>query len=199
MIAYQRGSDRKEFNSYGKFGKARFCGFPGANLKQLSSYIDVNLENSNSDTLLIHVAIYDLLNGNNEPQIDSIIQNIGMIIEKCQSYGIKSIFISGLLYTTRVKLSILEETHKKFEVFCCNNGVILIDSRNIRGRHLYRDGLHLLVIENNIDTLIVTETKIDFDFSSSQFMIEGFSLPFRFDRNRSGGGVIVYVWDDIPS
>ena len=199
MIAYQRGSDRKEFNSYGKFGKARFYGFPGANLKQLSSYIDVNLENSNSDTLLIHVAIYDLLNGNNEPQIDSIIQNIGMIIEKCQSYGIKSIFISGLLYTTRVKLSILEETHKKFEVFCCNNGVILIDSRNIRGRHLYRDGLHLLVIENNIDILIVTETKIDFDFSSSQFMIEGFSLPFRFDRNRSGGGVIVYVWDDIPS
>ena len=30
-------------------------------------------------------------------------------------------------------------------------------------------------------------------------MIEGFSMPFRFDRNRSGGGVIVYVRDDIPS
>ena len=30
-------------------------------------------------------------------------------------------------------------------------------------------------------------------------MIEGFSIHFRFDRNRSGGGVIVYVWDDIPS
>ena len=30
-------------------------------------------------------------------------------------------------------------------------------------------------------------------------MIEGFSIHFRFDRNKSGGGVIVYVWDDIPS
>ena len=29
-------------------------------------------------------------------------------------------------------------------------------------------------------------------------MIEGFSIPFRFDRNRSGGGVIVYVRDNIP-
>ena len=30
-------------------------------------------------------------------------------------------------------------------------------------------------------------------------MIEGFSMSFRFDRNRYGGVVIVYVWDDIPS
>ena len=30
-------------------------------------------------------------------------------------------------------------------------------------------------------------------------MIEGFSMPFRFDRNRAGGRVIVYIWDDIPS
>ena len=56
-----------------------------------------------------------------------------------------------------------------------------------------------VVIENNIGILIVTETKIDSNFSSSQFMTEGFSMPFRFDRNRCGGGVIVYVRDDIPS
>ena len=30
-------------------------------------------------------------------------------------------------------------------------------------------------------------------------MIEGFSKPFRFDRNRSSAGVIVYVRDDVPS
>ena len=41
-------------------------------------------------------------------------------------------------------------------------------------------------IENSIDILIVTEIKIDSSFSSSQFMIEGFWMPFRFDRNRSG-------------
>ena len=44
--------------------------------------IDVNLENSNSDTVIIHVGINDILNGSNEPQIDNLIQNTGMIIEK---------------------------------------------------------------------------------------------------------------------
>ena len=77
-----KGIRQKEFNSYVKFGKGRFFDFPGANAKQLSSYIDVNLENSNSDTVIIHVGINDLLNGSNEPQIDNLIQNIGMIIEK---------------------------------------------------------------------------------------------------------------------
>ena len=54
-------------------------------------------------------------------------------------------------------------------------------------------------IENSIDILIVTEIKIDSSFSSSQFMIEGFWMPFRFDRNRSGAGVILYARDDIPN
>ena len=56
-----------------------------------------------------------------------------------------------------------------------------------------------LIIGKNIDILVITETKIDSSFPSSQFMIEGFSVPYRFDRNRSGGGVIVYIRDDIPN
>ena len=55
-----------------------------------------------------------------------------------------------------------------------------------------------VVIENNIDILIITENKIDSSFSSSQFMIESFSMSFRFGRNRSGGGAIVYARDYIP-
>ena len=147
-----KGIRCKEFNSYVKFAKARFFGFPGGNSKQLSSYIDVNLENSNSDTNIIHVGINDVLNGSNEPQIDSLVQSIGTIIEKCGFYGVKPIFISSLVYTARVKLSILEEIYKKFDVFCHNNGVI-------RGRHLHRDGLHLLesgkkILANNYITYL---------------------------------------------
>ena len=118
----------KEFNSWIKFSKTRLFGFPVANSKQLSSYTDVSLENSNSDTVVIDVGINDLLNDTNEPRIDTLIQNIDSIIKKCCFYGIKFGFISGLVYTTRVKLTILEETHKLFEVFCRNNGVILIDN-----------------------------------------------------------------------
>ena len=42
-----------------------------------------------------------------------------------------------------MKLSILEETYKRL-VFCHKNDVISIENKNIRGRHLYRDSLHLL-------------------------------------------------------
>ena len=35
--------------------------------------------------------------------------------------------------------------------------------------------------------------------SFSQIKIDGFSRPFRFDKNRSSEGVIFYVRNDIPS
>ena len=49
-----------------------------------------------------------------------------------------------------------------------------------------------MIIGKNIDILIITETKIDSSFPNSQSMIEGFSVPFRLDRNRFGGGVMIY-------
>ena len=58
---------------------------------------------------------------------------------------------------------------------------------------------HLKVlIENNIDILVLTETKIDSSFPNAQFRIDEFSAPFRLDRNKFGGGVLIYVREDIP-
>ena len=55
-----------------------------------------------------------------------------------------------------------------------------------------------VLIENNTDILVLTETKIDASFRNAQFRIDGFSAPFRLDRNRFGGGVLIYVREDIP-
>ena len=30
-------------------------------------------------------------------------------------------------------------------------------------------------------------------------MVDGFSMPYRQDRNRNGGGIMIYIRDDIPS
>ena len=51
----------------------------------------------------------------------------------------------------------------------------------------------------NIDIFMVSETKIDMSFPTSQFVIQGFAAPFRLDRTNTGGGILVYVRDDIPS
>ena len=46
---------------------------------------------------------------------------------------------------------------------------------------------------------MVCETKIDMSLPTSQFIIQGFAAPFRLDRTNTGGGILVYVRDDIPS
>ena len=50
-----------------------------------------------------------------------------------------------------------------------------------------------------IDFLILTETKLDETFLTSQFLMDGFSKPYRFDRSKYGGGVIIYIQDTVPS
>ena len=47
-----------------------------------------------------------------------------------------------------------------------------------------------LFVQGKIDILIVTETKLDSTFLTSQFVIDGYSEPYRFDRNRNGRGVL---------
>ena len=45
---------------------------------------------------------------------------------------------------------------------------------------------------------MITETKIDESYPTSPFIIDGFSTPFRLDRNINGGGVLIYVSDLLP-
>ena len=54
-------------------------------------------------------------------------------------------------------------------------------------------------VTDNIDILLISETKIDSSFPDGQFLIKGFSTPFRKDRNANGGGLLLYVRDDIPT
>ena len=46
---------------------------------------------------------------------------------------------------------------------------------------------------------MVSETKLDEIFPHSQFKISGFSRPFRLDRNCNGGGIMLFIREDIPA
>ena len=56
-----------------------------------------------------------------------------------------------------------------------------------------------LLIANYLEVFVIEETKLGPSFPTEQFLIEGYSKPYRLDRNRHGGGVIIYVREDIPS
>ncbi len=46
-------------------------------------------------------------------------------------------------------------------------------------------------VVQNVDILMVFWTKTDSSFPIEQFRIQGYSEPYRLDRNGSGGGLLV--------
>ena len=46
---------------------------------------------------------------------------------------------------------------------------------------------------------MILETKIDEIFPKGNFLIEGFSTPYRLDRDSKGGEILLYVREDIAS
>ena len=51
----------------------------------------------------------------------------------------------------------------------------------------------------NVDILIVSETKLDSSFPTAQFLIPDFHHPFRLDINRRSLGLLFYVKVSIPA
>ena len=54
-------------------------------------------------------------------------------------------------------------------------------------------------INNNLDILMISETNTDDTFPDSQFLIEGFSVPYRLDRTAKGGRISLYIRENIPT
>ena len=55
-----------------------------------------------------------------------------------------------------------------------------------------------LIIPDNVDIMIFSETKLDASYPTAQLLINGFSKPFRLDRNSAGGGILIYIRTGIP-
>ena len=49
-----------------------------------------------------------------------------------------------------------------------------------------------------IDIFMISETKIGNSFPISQFIMAGYSIPFVLDRPSHGGGILLFVREDIP-
>ena len=54
-------------------------------------------------------------------------------------------------------------------------------------------------INGNIDVLLVSETKVDDSFPNINFLTDGLITPYTFDGNSNGGGLKLFVREDIPS
>ena len=55
------------------------------------------------------------------------------------------------------------------------------------------------IIKDNIDILIISETKVDDSFPDGQFFLDDFRTPFGLDRNRNGEGIMLFIRNEIPA
>ena len=82
-------------------------------------YANPTLEESEFDVAIIHVGINDLLNCEGDiDQINNILRNIEQIVYKCRQYGVKNIFLSGLVITNRLPEQLMKEFNKSIRNIC---------------------------------------------------------------------------------
>ena len=55
----------------------------------------------------------------------------------------------------------------------------------------------VLLVKDNTDVLMLSETKLVSSFPHAQFSIEGYSKPYRLDRDRNGGGLILLIREGL--
>ena len=138
-----KGIKVKELNEQILHGHARVHSFPGATSKQLLLYLDVNIEDS-TDSVLIHIGVNDILQS--VSNMDRLLLNVRELVRKCHFFGVKNffgMFVSGLVYTRRIRVNILNDLQKKLVDVCRGMNVYYIDNTNIKGVSLFKDGLHL--------------------------------------------------------
>ena len=147
-----------EFNKHINRGSAKFKTFPGLKSNELLHYIEPTLQEETYDAAIIHVGVNDMINGNQE-KIDALIQNLQNLANKCVSYGVKKVFISGITFTKRINQKTLDKVNDLIMKLCEENCLHYINNKNITIRHLFKDGLHLLesgkcaLANNFIDSL----------------------------------------------
>ena len=78
-----------------------------------------------------------------------------------------------------------------------NNEKLVIGQLNVNS---IRNKFHEIkeLIKENFNIFLVSETKIDESFPCDMFRIDGFS-SYRLDRDRFGGGLLLYVDENLPS
>ena len=77
-----------------------------------------------------------------------------------------------------------------------NPNRLLIAQLKINSLHNKFDSIIQML--HNLDILLISETKVYSSFLTAQFQIESYTT-YRLDRNVNGGGILLYIRENIPS
>ena len=128
---------KQKFSRLIKNRRAKIFNFPNASSHQILHYLDVHLSDKSINTLIIHIAINDLLTNSSTSGLGDIVSNIKKVTEKCLMFGVKNVLFKG--WFTPLGWT-CERVYALILGFCRKNCFIYIDNRNIRSDSLYKMG-----------------------------------------------------------
>ena len=140
---FDRKTNAKINNSI-RSGRVRFRNLPGGTSGELFHYMDTTLAEGNYDTAIVHVGINDIINNDSSTKVEDLVLNLEKIAIELKKYGIKNLCLSGLVFTTRVYLPLLNQVNKCVLDICKAHNISFINNDNIIRNDIYNDGLHLL-------------------------------------------------------
>ena len=90
------------------------------------------------------MGVNDLLNDKSPSSTDDLVSNLVKIANKCKSFGVMDLFVSGIAFNKRLPYAVIKKVNEKIVDLCKKNGIVFIDNGNISNMDLYQVGLHLL-------------------------------------------------------
>ena len=99
----------KEFYKNFGGGIAHLKPFPGSTAKQMAHHAIRILEEHQYDAAAIHVGINDLLKSRTNISVSAIAKDIININLRCRNHNITTIFISSIVYSTKVSHRIIQK------------------------------------------------------------------------------------------
>ena len=98
----------RKFNNHLEEGIAHLKAFPGSKSQQLNHHSILILQEYEYDGAIIHVGINDLIkNPNENKDATKITRDVIDIALQCRSHNIGTVFISGIVYSTKVNYELL--------------------------------------------------------------------------------------------
>ena len=145
----------KEFNKYLNGGTAHPKLFPGSKAKQIDHYVIPILEEHQHDPTFIHGGINNLLKSRTNISVNQIAMDIINIALRCRSHNIATIFISSIVYSTKVSHTIIQKLNELLLNECTKYDFHLVDNGAFSKENLWKDGFHLVesgkvIIANNL-------------------------------------------------
>ena len=101
----------RDFNQKVKNGYAKFSSFPGCNSKEMLHSIEPTLETGFYDSAILHLGLNDLVNDKSSSSTDNLMSNLVNIVNKCKSFGVMDLFVSGIAFNKRLPYTVVKKVN----------------------------------------------------------------------------------------